>query len=73
MSLVMFPGVAKLGNICNRNNVSATMFHSLARPFRLKDHLLSFSGHPWPKNIPGYAISCENLSLNTLSGLLPEE
>ena len=41
MSLVMFPGVAKLGNICNRNNVSATMFHSLARPFRLKDHLLS--------------------------------
>ena len=33
--------------------------------------LLSFSGRPWPKNIHGYAISWENLSLNTLSSLLP--
>ena len=28
----MFPRAAKLGNICIRNNVSATMFPSLARP-----------------------------------------
>ena len=27
----------KLGNICLRNNVSATMFPSLARPLNLKD------------------------------------
>ena len=28
----MFPRAAELGNICIRNNVSATMFPSLARP-----------------------------------------
>ena len=34
VSATHVPRSAKLGNICIRNNVSATMFPSLARPLR---------------------------------------
>ena len=43
---------AKLGNICIRNNVSATMFPSLARPLRNDMYMLvGGTGRKWLPNL----------------------